>query len=188
MKRTIFFDMDGTLNRLYDYPNWLELLRAHDPEPYAEAEVLHNMSLLARYLNKVQALGYTLGVISWLSKASNDLYDEAVTAAKLAWLNEHLHSVHFDEVYIVAYGTPKANFMNTDDDILFDDNEEIRDEWEGEAYEPSKIMDILKELVEESKQDEDDDKYASFMWDNKCNCFCDEDCNNCPYEDFTFEE
>ena len=55
---TIYWDMDATLNKLYDYPNWLECLRAYDPTPYIEAEVLHNMSLLARYMNKVQKKGF----------------------------------------------------------------------------------------------------------------------------------
>ena len=63
MKRTIWFDMDGTLNRFYDVPDWLPKLRSFDPSPYAEAEVMHNMSLLARYLNKLQKMGYRIGII-----------------------------------------------------------------------------------------------------------------------------
>jgi hypothetical protein len=38
--------------------------------------------------------------------------------------------------------------MNMTDDILFDDNEEIRNEWDGEAHEPNEILSVLKELVE----------------------------------------
>ena len=74
-------------------------------------------------------------------------YDEAVKSAKAEWLQLHLHSVTFNEVYMVNYGIPKTIFMNTDTDILFDDNEEIRKEWTGEAYEPHEIITILQKLL-----------------------------------------
>ena len=148
MKRTIWFDMDGTIANLYGVENWLPKLRSFDPSPYAEAEVMHNMSLLARYLNKLQTLGYRIGIISWLSKGSNAEYDKAVSKAKREWLEFHLHSVRFDAIHIVSYGLPKEVFMTATDDILFDDCEEIRNEWDGEAYEPSDILRVLKELID----------------------------------------
>ena len=88
-------------------------------------------------------------IISWLSKCPTPEYNEAVTAAKVEWLNKHLKSVQFDEIYIVDYGTPKSDFMETDDDILFDDEEQNRDNWEGEAYEPDDIIGVLKNLLNE---------------------------------------
>lgn len=147
MNTTVWFDCDGTIANLYDVPDWLSKLRAADPSPYAEAGVMHNMSLLARYLNKIQAAGYNIGIISWLAMGSTADYDKAVTEAKLEWLNKHLHSVCFDEIHIVDYGTPKQDFMHTDDDILFDDNWNIRNEWEGRAYKPDDILRVLKELA-----------------------------------------
>ena len=150
MKRWIFFDMDGTLASLYSVPGWLEMLRAYDPTPYAEAAVLHNMSILARYLNKVQAAGYGIGIISWLSKCPTPEYDEAVTTAKLEWLEVHLHSVSWDAINIVAHGTPKQSFMETADDILFDDEEGNREAWTGEAHDPSQILEVLKELLRDA--------------------------------------
>ena len=146
---TIFFDLDGCLASLYTVTNWLEKLRAFDPSPYAEAAVMHNMSLLARYLNKLHTMGYQLGVISWLSRESTPAYDEAVTAAKLAWLAQHLKSVSWDVVHIVEYGTPKQNFLCSENDILFDDEARNRDNWTGEAYEPNEIFEVLKELIRE---------------------------------------
>lgn len=145
--RTIWFDMDGTLGDLYGVEGWLEALRAYDPRPYGEAGVMHNMSLLARYLNLVQAKGYRLGIISWLSRESTQEYDLAVTEVKLEWLDMHLHSVSWDEVHIVAYGTPKENFMNEDNDILFDDEKKNRDDWRGQAYEPTDIIEVLKSIL-----------------------------------------
>lgn len=148
MKRTIWFDMDGTIANLYGVTDWLPKLRAFDPSPYAEAEVMQNMNLLARYLNKLQKLGYRIGVISWLSKNSNSEYDKAVRQVKLEWLKIHLGSVRFNEINITSYGVPKELYMTTLNDILFDDNALIREQWTGEAYEPYQILSVLKELID----------------------------------------
>lgn len=145
--RMIWFDMDGTIADLYAVENWLPRLRAYDPTPYEEAAVMLNMSLLARYLNKLQCRGYGIGIISWTSKTGNAEYNEAVANAKMDWLHQHLASVSFDIMEIVDYGTPKQNFLKTENDILFDDNEEIRNDWTGEAYEPSEILSVLAELL-----------------------------------------
>lgn len=144
---TIWFDMDGTIANLYGVDGWLDMLRAYDPKPYAEAEVMLNMSTLARYLHKVQEAGISIGIISWLSKRSIPSYDEAVEEAKLTWLKKHLPSVDWDFVYIVSYGTDKSSFMYTQDDILFDDEERNREDWGGEAFTPDEIIEVLKGLV-----------------------------------------
>ena len=148
MKKTIWFDMDGTIANLYAVDNWLPKLRSFDPSPYAEAEVMLNMSLLARYLNKLKAMGYRIGIISWLSKNSTKEYDKAVKKVKLEWLKVHLNSVKFNEINITSYGVPKELYMDTLDDILFDDNALIREQWVGKAYEPDEILSILKELID----------------------------------------
>ena len=146
MNITINFDMDGTIADLYANPNWLPLLRAFDPTPYATAKPLLRLSDLARKLNTLQRNGYRIAVISWLSKESNPAYDEAVTATKLAWLAEHLPSVHWDEITIVPYGTPKENFCETPFDILFDDEERNRENWNGIAFDVDDILGVLKEF------------------------------------------
>ena len=148
MKCTIWFDMDGTLVDLYGVENWLPKLRSFDPSPYMEAKVMHNMSLLARYLNKLQQLGYHIGIISWLAKDADANYNDAVTEAKLNWLKIHLPSVHFNNIHITLYGITKNMYIQHSDDILFDDNEGIRNEWVGEAYEPHEILSVLRELIE----------------------------------------
>lgn len=149
MKQTIWWDMDGCICALYDYEGWLDCLINGDPAPYVEAKVMLNMSILARYMNKVQKMGYRIGIISWLSKSSTAEYDEKVTNAKNEWLHKHLNSVRFDSVNIVSYGTPKENFMETEEDILFDDEQHNRDNWHGKAYEPNQILEILKHLIKE---------------------------------------
>ena len=145
--RTIWWDMDGTIANLYAVENWLPKLRNEDPSPYAEAAVLWNMSQLARLMNRVQKLGYKLGIISWTSKGGSERYNKAVAETKKAWLGQHLASVKFDTIHIVSYGTPKSVVMNTEDDILFDDEAPNRDNWLGEAYEPEMMLKVLKHLI-----------------------------------------
>ena len=145
--RTIWWDMDGTIANLYAVENWLPMLRAEDTTPYMKAEVMWNMSQLARLMNQVQQLGYKLGIISWTSKGGSASYNEAVKQAKVKWLKQHLASVHFDTIHIVSYGTPKSLVMNTEDDILFDDEMPNRENWEGEAFEPEMMMKVLKALI-----------------------------------------
>lgn len=144
MRKEINFDMDGTIANLYGVENWLPMLMASDPTPYEIAKPLVNMSILARYLNKLIANGYEVKVISWLAKNSNSEYDALVTEAKIKWLATHLKSVKFTEINIVAYGTPKENLGNG---ILFDDEERNRNNWKGEAYDEKEILKILKNLL-----------------------------------------
>lgn len=148
MNKAIYFDMDGTIADLYGQNNWLDRLIAQDETPYVNANVLVNMSLLARYLNKLKAIGYTVGIISWLAKGSTKDYDKRVIKAKTEWLARHLKSVEFDEINIVAYGTPKSMVASTTDGILFDDEEFNRKEWKGQAYNEKEIIKILKNLYE----------------------------------------
>lgn len=146
MKQTIFFDMDGTIADLYGVENWLDYLIEKNPLPYEIAKPLVRLSTLARYLNKLQKQGYRIGVISWLSKDSNNIYDGLVTYTKIKWLEKHLASVNFNEIHIVDYGTPKEIFSNGND-ILFDDEENNRNNWIGTAYDVDNIIDTLKSLM-----------------------------------------
>lgn len=144
MATTIFFDMDGTIADLYGVENWLKYLISADAHPYKVAKPLIRLSTLARLLNTLQRQGYKVGIISWLAKNSSAEYDKAVTEAKLEWLNKHLASVAFDEIHIVKYGTPKQNFIHTETDILFDDEEKNRNNWTGKAFDVNAIIEILK--------------------------------------------
>lgn len=140
---TIWFDMDGTIADLYGVDGWLADLCAFNPRPYEQAKPLVNMQALARVLNRLQREGYTLGIVSWLSKNSNDAYDERVAQAKRDWLAKHLASVRFDEIDIIAYGVPKQDGR---DGILFDDEKPNRDNWTGTAYDVQDIIQTLRSL------------------------------------------
>ncbi len=147
MTKAIYFDMDGTLADLYAVENWLPMLRAYDPTPYEAAEPMLHLSTLARLLNRLQREGWTIGIVSWLSKNPTEEYDKLVTIAKLKWLSTHLKSVKFDEIYIVPYGTPKHEIVNNPKGILFDDEKPNREKWTGTAYDVNNIIEILKEIA-----------------------------------------
>ncbi len=147
--RQINFDMDGTIANLYGVENWLEMLTNKDATPYRIAKPLLNMNVLARYLNRLLKEGYEVNIISWLAKNSNSEYDEQVKIAKLAWLKAHLHSVNFTNIFIVEYGTYKENLGKG---ILFDDEENNRKYWKGEAYDEKNILEILKKVLDNSTE------------------------------------
>lgn len=145
MKKEIWFDMDGTIADLYGVDGWLDYLLAADPTPYAEAAPLLNLSLLARYLNKLQAKGWTIGIISWTSKSGSELYNGEVALTKMVWLHKHLASVEWDFIKIVPYGTNKRETCGGG--ILFDDEEGNREAWGEGAYPPENIFSVLKGLL-----------------------------------------
>ena len=142
----ICFDMDGTIANLYGVEGWLENLIAEDVRPYREAKVLLNMNSLARKLNKLQKQGHEIVVISWLSKCGSENYNQAVTQVKKDWLKKHLSAVKFNEINIVKYGTKKAQFAKSENDILFDDEKPNRDGWIGKAYDVNNILEVLNTL------------------------------------------
>ena len=146
MTKAIWFDMDGTIANLYGVDNWLDYLLASDPTPYRVAKPMVNMSTLARLLNRLQADGWYIGIVSWLCKNSTSYYDEMVTNAKLEWLKKHLKSVEWDEINIVPYGTPKQTVVSCRG-ILFDDEKPNREKWIGDAFDESCVIEILKKLV-----------------------------------------
>ena len=144
--KAIYFDMDGTIANLYGVENWLDMLRSENALPYESATPLVRMSQVARLLNKLQAEGYIIGIISWLAKDSTETYDLEVKKAKINWLRNHLKSVNFDEIKIVPYGTPKEKTVDYPNGILFDDEEQNRKNWKGQAYDETEILEILKAL------------------------------------------
>lgn len=139
----INFDMDGTIADLYGVENWLEDIINENTRPYEMARPLVRLATLARLLNKLQHKGYEINVISWLAKNGKDDYNKRVTEAKKAWLANHLPSVKWNNIYIVAYGTPKETLGNG---ILFDDEKPNRDNWNGTAYDVHNILEVLRNL------------------------------------------
>lgn len=143
MVKEINFDMDGTIADLYGYENWLDDLINERTKPYRIAKPLVNMRELGKELNRLQSIGYKINIISWTSKGGSKEYNARVARTKIEWLNHHISSVTFDEINIVNYGTPKSHLGNG---ILFDDEENNRNEWKGIAYNVNNIIEVLKSL------------------------------------------
>lgn len=151
--KMICFDMDGTIADLYAVQNWLPMLRAFDPTPYAVAEPMWDMARLADLLHLAQAQGIEIRVITWLSKESTPEYDRAVRTAKREWLEAQ--GFPFDHFHGVAYGATKADSIRkylaeNETAILFDDNAKVRNGWHmGEAVDPTEvnILDYLGDIL-----------------------------------------
>ena len=128
MEKTIYFDMDGTLADFYNEPNWLADLTAQRTAPYDNAKPLIEPEDFLTMVNILKDKGYTIGIISWLSRVSTADYKEKVRQSKRNWLNKHFGDV-FDEIHLVQYGTPKHRVAKTMPSILVDDNEGINKGW-----------------------------------------------------------
>lgn len=142
MIKQINFDMDGTIADLYGVEGWLDMIINADVTPYANALPLLDMVALATILNRLQAQGWKICVISWLSKSGTKEYNQRVAQTKREWLARNL-DVDFDEINIVDYGTPKQIIGNG---ILFDDEIGNRETWGIGAYDVDNILQILKNL------------------------------------------
>ncbi len=147
MTKAIYFDMDGTIADLYGVEGWLKNLQNFETKPYREAKALVDMRKLSKVLNTLQANGYHIGIISWLSKANDTEYNKKVTTTKKAWLKKHLSSVNWNEIEIVPYGTPKQESVKYPQGILFDDEQPNRENWIGTAYDVSEILETLQALI-----------------------------------------
>lgn len=144
MEKWIWLDCDGTWIDLYGVEDWLEMLISEDVTPYKIAKPLVNLSWLARTIHELQAKDFKIGIISWLSKNGTEEYNEQVTITKLNYFKEHLPSVTFDCVNIVPYGTPKSTCGNG---ILFDDEENNRNEWKGIAYDEENLILKMRNIL-----------------------------------------
>lgn len=141
----IWFDMDGTIADLYGVRDWLPAILARDTRPYEIARGIGNLALIARLLNKAQANGHKIGIISWTAKNAPTEYNARIATAKREWLGKHLASVKWNEIKVVEYGTNK--YMVCGGGILFDDEEPNRTTWGTGAHEPREIVEVLKALT-----------------------------------------
>jgi hypothetical protein len=128
-RKTIVFDMDGTIADFYGVQGWLEYLQNEDTTPYEVARPLYDMEYLKALLIILKAQGWRVVVTTWLSKNGNKEYNNRTRNAKLEWLDKY--EFPYDEIHLVKYGTTKANCTRHIGgyQILIDDNEAIRRGW-----------------------------------------------------------
>lgn len=143
MKKEIWFDMDGTIADLYGVQGWLDDILNERADAYTNAKPLINMQVLARTLNALHRNGYSINIVSWLARGASDSYNQKVATAKRKWLRRHLASVEFTSIDIITYGTPKNIGRNG---ILFDDEIQNRNSWNGLAFDEKDIITILRSL------------------------------------------
>lgn len=151
--KAIYFDMDGTIADLYNYPNWLQELKNESVLPYKECAALVDMKELKKLLNEIYSLGITIGIISWGAMNGKTSYTKEVKKAKIEWLKKQGLNELITEIHVTKYGTPKHQVRKIADAVLIDDAENVRQKWKGktiDASSPDNIFHFLNEVIEKA--------------------------------------
>lgn len=145
---TIYFDMDGTFYDLYGFDGWLECILSEKTECYKYSNMLVNYDSFITVLSELKEKGYTIGIITWLSKNATKKYQNKVRCAKYQYIKKNFGNL-FDEIHIIQYGKNKSEYCKNGD-ILFDDEKPNRDKWmekNGIAYDVMNIIEILESMI-----------------------------------------
>ena len=151
MKKTIVFDMDGTLANFYGVKTWLADLAQENTRPYEVAEPLYDMAELNAIITKLHKKGYTIVVTTWLAKNGTQEFNDRTRAVKKEWLKRY--GFTYDKIHLVKYGTTKADCTRKIGgyQILVDDNAKIRKGWHlGDTINANEnIIPELLKLIED---------------------------------------
>lgn len=146
MKKLLVFDMDGTIADFYKVEGWLQHLKEENTLPYRVANAMYDMREMKMVLETLKRKGWKVVVTTWLSMNSSKEFEQKVTEEKLQWLKRF--DFPFDEFNAVSYGTPKHEVTSAETQILFDDNNEVRQEWNAtnqiSINANENILDVLK--------------------------------------------
>lgn len=147
----VAFDMDGTIANLYGYPDWLGYLRGQDATPYRYCTPTDSAETIRNALQTLMNAGIDVYILSWNCGGDwpSREYRKQVVAAKRAWL--HHYGIPYTRLRVVGNGTPKSSVI-PGSGVLFDDEVRNREEWErsgkGRAFDPSQIVDVVRQIVE----------------------------------------
>lgn len=133
MKKTVYLDMDGTIANLYGIENWLPRLRAEDKTIFLECEPMISEKEL---LNKFPTENFEMKILSMTPLNATENYCLNVINQKNEWLNKYFPSIT-KRIY-KPYGHNK-NLKNSENAILIDDSEPIRNSWRGIAINPIEL-------------------------------------------------
>ena len=149
MNKKIYFDVDGTFYNLYGYENWLECILSEKTDCYTKSDLLVDYNKFVSILLQLKEKGYTIGIITWLSKNATRNYENKVRNAKYRYLNKNFNGI-FDEIHIIKYGTNKEKYCTNENYILFDDEELNRINWnkKGIAYDVINMLETLENILE----------------------------------------
>ena len=149
MDKKIYFDIDGTFYNLYGYNNWLECILSENTDCYTKSDLLIDYDKFVSILLQLKEKGYTIGIITWLSKNATRKYENKVRSAKYRYLNKNFSGI-FDEIHIIKYGTNKEKYCTNENYILFDDEEFNRINWnkKGIAYDVENMLETLENILE----------------------------------------
>ena len=163
MSKGIVLDMDGTINKFYEVPHWLTMLRAECAAPYALAKPIENIDKINAMLATLQAFGYTVEIVSWLSKGkTSKQFNKSVRNNKRKWLKDNLPAIDNKNIHIVKYGTNKWSVAKNKGAILFDDEIDNCNEWNRNSNsgysihidDNAKVYSVLKYLVMQELENE----------------------------------
>lgn len=149
MKRTIYFDMDGTLAALFFIKDFAARLDNGDCTVYMECKTLYKPAEMSAVIAALKAKGYDIGIISYV----NEKNMESAKAAKMAWLSENFPYANSEKIHIVTKAISKASYYSKGD-ILVDDASANRAAWESKGGETinayfrakTKMIEALKAL------------------------------------------
>ena len=132
-KTKVYLDMDGTIANLYGIENWLHRLRNSDENIFLECEPMISEETL---FNKFPADSFDIRILSMTPMNASAEYCENVKRQKDEWLNRYFPKLT-NRIY-KKYGHNK-NLRNSENAILIDDSEPIRNSWKGTALNPAEI-------------------------------------------------
>ena len=132
-KINVYLDMDGTIADLYGQENWLSRLLNEEENLFATCEPMTTEEVIFRHFPKEQ---YKVKVLSMTPKDVSETYCKKVIAEKNAWLDKFFPNI--TERHYLPYGKNK-NLKNSVNAILVDDNTEIRENFKGQALNPTEL-------------------------------------------------
>ncbi len=131
--KKIYLDMDGTIANLYEQKNWLERLQKEDTTIFLECQPLISQKELFRLFPPNY---YEIIVLSMTPYNCSKDYHKQVIEQKNQWLDLYFPLIK-KRIY-KKYGNNK-NLKNSDKAILIDDNETIRNNFRGVAFNPIEL-------------------------------------------------
>ncbi len=149
----IYFDLDGTIYDLYNFPNWLYMLQ-NEESPFYDLPPLVDIKVLRKIMEKLQSRETaSFEIISWLPMNASIAFEEKCTDEKINRVHDDFGTELFNNGHFLRYGTPKESAVLeplTRKHVLIDDNLEILEQWElagGKGIEAKNILKYLRGLL-----------------------------------------